>query len=219
MDKKLTIFLVIDTCSSNEFDDGGCDYCLVQMTADYVAHLLRYMDEVAELYRSDDSFYSIELWDPGPRYLSLSDAFLERRDVDGNQVADVPRGEPILLAADPHIKDEDLARVECQSVQASRDSVWWTAYVKHTNIRIESAQVQKKTLLRIFRKVGGSGRHTSPKAKPIHPAVQQIHDLLYLDARDGRRSYDPHKAWDADTMAGIAEIISRYIPRPKSRPQ
>ncbi len=37
MPKKQPItHLIIDTSSSNEYDDGDCDHCLVPMTAEYV---------------------------------------------------------------------------------------------------------------------------------------------------------------------------------------
>lgn len=49
----------------------------------------------------------------------------------------------------------------------------------------------------------------------VHPAIQRIHDLLYLDMKDGQEFYDPDKNWDADVMAAIAEVVAEYIPRPQ----
>ena len=51
-------------------------------------------------------------------------------------------------------------------------------------------------------------------AEETHPAVQRIHDLLYLDEDHGRAFYDGAKAWDADTVDMIAEVVAEYIPRP-----
>ena len=83
----------------------------------------------------------------------------------------------------------DFHGVECQTVQILSDDVWWTAYVRHTNIRIESAHVEKKILLRILRSLGGARESRGrPKAKPVHPALRHIHDLLYLDMKNGRES-------------------------------
>ena len=48
-----------------------------------------------------------------------------------------------------------------------------------------------------------------------HPAIQRIHDLLYMDMKDGQESYNPDKNWDADVMAMIAEVVAEYIPRPQ----
>ena len=46
-------------------------------------------------------------------------------------------------------------------------------------------------------------------------AFWRIHDLLYLDLKDGREFYNPDKTWDADTLTMIAEVIAQHVPRPK----
>jgi hypothetical protein len=215
MKKKPITHLIIDTSSSNEYDNGDCDYCLVQMTAEYVSYLLDYMDEVRRLHRTDKSIYAIEFWDGSPRCFRVNDKLQDLRDIDGDLAADVPRGEPILLTADPGFSQDDFQRVECQTVQISNDNVWWTAYVKHTGIRIESAHVEKKALLRIQRSLGCVREsRCQAKVKPVHPSIHGIHDLLYLDMQNGREFYNPDKTWDPDILDRVAEIIAQYIPRP-----
>ena len=127
----------------------------------------------------------------------------------------MPRGEPILLTADPGSKEEDFQRVDCCTVQVDKDDVWWTAYVKHTSIRIETARVSRKTLLGIwirFPKEEGSSPARRPA--PPHPAVRQIHDLLYLDMQGKRIFYNPDKARDSNMLTQIAKVVAKYIPRP-----
>jgi len=48
----------------------------------------------------------------------------------------------------------------------------------------------------------------------VHPAIRQIHDLLYLDVRGSQEFYNPDKVQDADTLTQIAEVVAKYIPRP-----
>jgi len=215
MSKPPITHLVIDTSSTDENYNGDCDFGLIPMDASYAAGLLWTMDEVTRLHRADDSVYDLECWDGTPSYFRFNDRLEVIRDIYGDLAVDVPRGDPILLTADPMFGEEEFQRVECRTVQVSVDEVWWTAYVKHTNVRIETARISKKTLLKIQdRFPEEERRHTGKRPVPPHPAVRQIHDLLYLDMRGARTFFNLDKARDSDTMAQIAEVVSRYIPRP-----
>jgi len=119
-----------------------------------------------------------------------------------------------LLTAAPSFGEDDFQRVDCQTVQISNEDVWWTAYVKHSGIRIESAQIQKKTLLRIQRSFGIGQPSRPAKPKPSHSVIRRIHDLLYLDMKNGREFYNPEKTWDPDILDMVAEIVAEFIPRP-----
>jgi len=66
-----------------------------------------------------------------------------------------------------------------------------------------------------------AGNSRGNEARPngetgTHPALQEIHDLLYLDVEGGREYYEPEKSWDADTLEAIADVVGQYIPRPKA---
>jgi hypothetical protein len=197
------------------YSNGDCDFALVPLTAAYVADLLWYTAEVARLHRADDSVYNLECWDATPSYFRFNERLEAIRDIHGDLAIDVPRGEPVLLTADPAFKEGDFQRVECATVQAARDEVWWTAYVKHTTVRIETARVSRKTLLEIWNRFPKEeGGRAARRAVPPHPAVRQIHDLLYLDIRGLRTFYNPDKARDSDTLAQIADVVAKYIPRP-----
>jgi len=215
MKKPPITHLIMDTSSTDDNYNGDCDYALVPMSASYVADLLWYMGEVVRLHKADDSVYDIECWDATPSYFRFNDRLEEIRDIYGDLAVNVPRGDPILLTEDPKFGEEEFQRVECRTVQVSVDEVWWTAYVKHTNVRIESARVSRKTLLKIQdRFPEEERRHTGKRSMPPHPAIRSIHDLLYLDMRGERTFYNPGKTWDSNALTQIAEVVARYIPRP-----
>ncbi len=215
MSKPPITHLAIDTSSANEDYNGDCDFALVPLTASYVADLLWYMAEVKRLHRADDSVYSLECWDGTPSYFRYNERLEAIRDIYGDLAVDVPRGDPILLTADPAFHEDDFQRVECCTVQVSVDDVWWSAYVKHTDVRIETGHIPRKVLLTIqTRFPKEAAAPASRRLTPPHPAVRQIHNLLHLDLQGNRTFYNPDKTWDCDTLTQIAEVVARYIPRP-----
>ena len=127
MSKPPITHLIIDTWSTDEDYNGDCDFALVPMTPAYVEDLLRYTDEAARMRRADESIYGVERWDATPAYFGWNQHLEALRDVNGDLAVDVPRGEPVLLAADPGFPEDAFHRVECQTVQAGKADVWWTA--------------------------------------------------------------------------------------------
>jgi hypothetical protein len=216
MSKEPITHLIIDTSSSSDDYNGDCDYALVPLSRDYVAELLDRMEIMDQMHRAGKDVWSLECWDCGPSYLRLNEKMETIRDSYGNLLVEVPRGEPILLTADPQFAEECFQRVECQTVTVTRDEIWWNCIVKHTSVRIETAYVDRKCLLKIQRRFGGETRkRSSGKPSAVHPAVQRIHDLLYLDAKNGREFYNPDKSWDADVISAIAQEVGKHIPRPR----
>jgi hypothetical protein len=206
--------VILNTSSSNGNDDGDCDFCLVPMTAEYVACLLGHMDEVARMHRADPQVYAVECWDGSPAYLRSDEKVLSLADIGGRLVEDVPQGEPALMMGDSPFGEDDSQPVDCQTVQVTPEDVWWTACVRHTDVRIESGRVDRKALLRIQRSLGGTRPPRRAARKAVDPAIQKIHDLLYLDLKGGREFYDGDKSWSPETLDAIAEVVAEYIPRP-----
>lgn len=213
MKPKPITYVLTDTVSSDPDYNGDCDYCLIPMSAGYISYLLDWMDKVGQLCREDRNLNNIRCWDYAPSYFRYNDRIEHLSGIDGNPLP-ASLDEPVFLAADPQIPQEAYQRVECQTVQVSADDVWWSAYLKHTSLRVESAGISRKHLLKI-RKSFGLTLETTAARNRIHPAVQKIHDLMYLDIQDGKEFYNPDKEWDSGTMAAVADAIAIYIPRPR----
>ncbi len=158
MTKPIITHIVLDTSCTNEYLASEVDYSLIPMTPEYVAEILKHMDIVARLHKQDESVYNLERWDYHARYLCYNEKMETVQDIQGNHPCDTPGGEPILLTADPEFVETAFARVECQTIQVSHLEVWWTAYIKHTNDRVETMHLAKKTLLDIQRRF----RQTNP---------------------------------------------------------
>jgi hypothetical protein len=210
MNSKPITHLIVDTSSSDENFNGDCDYCLVEMTAEYVSWLLRHTDRVAGLRKIDDSAYVLECWDATPQYFCDNDGLAKLINLgEVNPYS----GVPLFLDAAPEIDEKYFQRVEGHAVRISEDGVCWMAFPKHTNTSVTSTCVRRETLLEIL---DSFGQMHSPCSMEGDSAIRRIHDLLYLDAEGDRESYNPDKEWDADTLSAIAEVVAQYISRPTS---
>ena len=159
MSKPIITHIVLDTSCTNEYLESTVDYCLIPMTPQYVADILKYMDIMARMYKKDEGIYNVERWDYHARYLCFNDKMETLQDIHGNILCDVPGGEPILLTADPEFVETAFARVECQTIQISHLEIWWTAYIKHANDRVETMHLAKKVLLDIQRRFKQNENH------------------------------------------------------------
>jgi len=145
MRKKPTFYLIIDTSSSSD-DNGDCDFGLIPLDPAYLKELRQYQGMVTFLHWADDRVYCLEYWDDTCRYFRTNDRLAGLKDIHGRPVTDLPRGEPIILDGQPELAAEDFPAVECQTVSVGTREIWWTGYVKHTNIRIETAHVDYRLL-------------------------------------------------------------------------
>jgi hypothetical protein len=210
MNNKPITHLIVDTSGSDEDFNGGCDYCLVEMTAEYISWLLRHTDRVARLRKIDDSAYVLECWDATPQYFCDNDGLAKLIDLGD---VNLHSGAPLFLDAAPEIDEEYFQRIEGHAVRISEDGVCWTACPKHTNISVTSTSVRRETLLEIL---DSFGQTHSPCTIDGDSVARQIHDLLYLDFDDDRECYNPRKEWDVDMLSMIADIVDEFIPRPTS---
>ncbi len=114
----------------------------------------------------------------------------------------------------------EFQAVDCQTVHVGHRNLWWTCMVRHSDVRIETLPFRREDVQRLrqgFEKCGISlpDQDQARQTPAIHPAVQKIYDLLYLDEDlDGRAFYDPDRDWDSGVLSEVACIILDYIPLP-----
>lgn len=163
MRKKPTFHLIIDTSSCNEFNNGDCDFGLILLTPAYIKELLQYQGMVTFLHWADDRVYNLEYWDDTCRFFRENDKLCGLKDIHNHPIEYILPKDPIILGSDPEIAADDFQAVECQTVSVGTRDIWWTGYVKHTNIRIETAHIDCQVLARLQRKLPQrQGRSPSP---------------------------------------------------------
>ena len=151
MSKKPTPYLIVDTSGSIEYR-GDCDFGLISLTPAYVKELLQYRNMVSFLHWADDRLYNLEYFDDTCRYFRDNDQLVGLKDIHDRPIGGMPKGEPVILGSVPEIAAYDFSEVECQTVQVGTQEIWWVGYVKHTNIRIETAHINCRVLERLPRR-------------------------------------------------------------------
>ena len=149
MRKKPTFHLIIDTSSCNEFNNGDCDFGLIPLTPAYIKELLRYQGMVAFLHWADDRVYNLEYFDDTCRFFRDNDKLRGLQDIHDHPIEYIIPHDPIILGRDPEIAEDDFQPVACQSVSVGAREFWWVGFVKHTNIRIETAHIDYRLLRKI----------------------------------------------------------------------
>ena len=138
--------IILDTTVTDDRYFGDYDYCLVPMTLEYVAKLLKYMAQARRIWKADNHVSCVERWDNSGRYLGFNDKMESLRDIHGTLLCDVSGEDPILLNGDPQFPETAFSRVECQALHVSHDGLWYSTYIKNSNVRLETSEVSRKTL-------------------------------------------------------------------------
>ncbi len=217
MSKPPITHLIIDTWSTNDDYNGDCDYALVPMTADYVADLLWYTEEVRQLYKVDDSIYALECWDGTPSYFRFNEKLETLKDFRGKLAVKVPKGVPILLTAEPGIQGGRLSAGRLLHGPGGQE--------RGLVVGLRQAHQRPHHDCPGFQRDPAEDPGSVHEGRRCFPAEEtstcascraQIHDLLYLDMKNERFYYDAEKEWNTDTLDQIAKIVAQYIPRPPS---
>jgi hypothetical protein len=136
------------TYSSDEDWNGDCDYLLIDITPQVAKRILEYMDEAARVREKIDSLYCLDIFDYSTQAFSYFEAGGELLDeisgFDGNDLTEVPEGF--------EIPEDNYQRTECDSVEVQENSFKWKMFVKHTDVRISSPQLDKELLEKIVEK-------------------------------------------------------------------
>ena len=144
--------VVLKAWSSNVDYSAGCDYAAVEITEELAKLALRRIKVLGEQKAIDPSAYETYYWDSSPEYFSPwlnrasppgkaqeSTVTLEERledlEVDTREIVTVP--------PDFRVPESQIATVECPQMIVRDSGVAFTALVRHTDIYVTTAEIQK----------------------------------------------------------------------------
>ena len=142
---KTTSTILLDLYNSDSYASDGYDFLVVSLSRSYLAELLSYCSVIETLKQQTLWIYNLECWDASPVCISQCDELFNLVEMNGLVFDDRINGQPFWPTSD--LPDGlDYQPIDCQTVQIGSDEIWWSCYIKHTSVRLESAHVSKDQL-------------------------------------------------------------------------
>lgn len=133
--------LICRTSHASEHYDG-CDYAIVEVTADLLTRIAALRAFTKDLKDTVDGFYTLSVWDATPDYLDdIPEAWEEwlEEALEHGEWAELPFPYDRNTATDEldglTVK---LGRTECDQLQVTNSDVFWVAIPKHCSGRVET---------------------------------------------------------------------------------
>lgn len=159
------------TTSTDQFNNGGCDYGLIDLTPALAATVLERMATACSLRAADISLHELHYWDCGIAFLTAA--------ADSGWNADFPDdSQPyVLLPADTAIPEAAFRRTEYDHmvIAANGDDpdVFWRASPKNSSVYVETVELPHSLIERAL---------LEPK-EAAHDPIQQFHATSLLSPR------------------------------------
>ena len=140
-----TSTILLDLYSFDAYAGSGYDFMVVNLSRAYLAELLSFCSMIETLQQHNSWIYNLECWDVSLVCISQCDLLYDLTDSAGLVFDDRLNGRPFW----PTTKlpdDLDYQPIDCKTVQIGSDEIWWSCFIKHTSVRLESAHVSKDQL-------------------------------------------------------------------------
>ena len=140
--------IITETLSNNEYDNGNCDYAFIDITPDMAIEYLGYINEINEL-RNIPSIYNLQTFDYSVTYFSFYEELGGLID-EFEKTNKLKLFEDVVICPDDYeIPTEAIQRTECNILNIMKDTIKWNAFVKHTNIEVETKHISIDILKQI----------------------------------------------------------------------
>lgn len=147
--------VVLKVWSSNPDYSAGCDYAVLEITAELAKLTLRRINVLSEQKPLDPSLYETYYWDSSPEYFgcwtSLAsqvgkgpessvglEEMLEKLEVDTREIVTAP--------PDFRVPESQVAAVECSQMIVRDGGIAFTALLRHTDIYVTTAEIPKDVI-------------------------------------------------------------------------
>ena len=150
---------------------GGCELVLVHLDEDRVREILA-LRELFQMAKSKaPRLWKMALWDASVEFYDLVEEEEDEDDEDEDEDEDADEderesrapcssltgrqseefdSENYLVLPDDFEMGREPRRTECDQLCVTADGIFWTTIVKHTDVRVETAEVRYDVLLDVL---------------------------------------------------------------------
>jgi hypothetical protein len=147
--------VILKVWSSNPDNNGGCDFAVVEITAELAKLALRRIAALCEQKALDPAVYETYYWDSAAEFFSpwtdlanqteeIKAACLKlEEELDSLQVY---RHEMVTAAHGSSVPQSQIARVECAQMVVREEGIAFTAIPKYNEFYVTTAEIPKGVL-------------------------------------------------------------------------
>ncbi len=144
--------VILKVWSSNPDYSGGCDCAAVEISEELAKLSLRRIAVLREQKTTDASAYETYYWDSSPEYFSPwlnlvnPPGEVQRSTVELQEMLEsleVDTREIVTAPPEFRVPESQIATVECSQMIVRDSGVAFTALVRHTDIYVTTAEIQK----------------------------------------------------------------------------
>lgn len=150
--------VILNVWSNNPFNNGGCDFAVVELTPELANLALRRITVLCEQKGVDPGVYETYYWGSEVEYFSpwidhasqsddLRSACSEMEQL--LEKLQVGKRNMVVVADKFAILETQIARVECRQMVVREDGISFTAIPKHTDFYVTTADIPKEVLQQV----------------------------------------------------------------------
>ena len=143
--------LILKVTSSYEYDDGGCEYALVDLTPELAALALQRIAALKEQKILDPNIVEAYYWAYFVAFyfspyagLETNDKVAESTNVlmeDLHVELQIQDQELVCVPECFQVRPSQVARVECEKMIVGHDSIAFTAIPKHASFYVQTVEI------------------------------------------------------------------------------
>jgi hypothetical protein len=144
----------IITNVSASADFSGVSYGLIEISTEFAATILSWMDKAKELNETITSFNNIEIFNYSVDYFNYFDSFGEIKNAEGSYLEELLDEQKIVILPDEledsiEPPDEACVRTDCDTIHVSQGEIHWEAYSKHTDVQLHTNNISREWIEKI----------------------------------------------------------------------